>query len=201
MANLQGNQKQKRYNVPANNVLESLRDISGGVSHAVANDVVSKISADAINSIFGKPIGGDLHPNESISIPNKAETQPEQKVRHTPSEMHSPLRRSDETYVRQQLEAIRSELKMLAKSVKSLHSEVKNAVATDPVDPGVYHLNFYDQLLQFIKTIRMQVEDSRTWLSVSKQRRSKKVGYWGMYKKHGTTFGLSSERTLATQAG
>ncbi len=202
MAFHQGNQKQKSQRVIANNVLESLRDITGDVSHAVTNDVGKQIPTTALDALLGKPLSGNLSPNESIEFPHNQDTK---QVEKTPPirrpENHLPIMRSDEAYVKQQLDAIRTELKALAQSVQSLNKEIKNAVISDPIDPGIYHLNFYEQLLSFIKTIRMQVEDSRTWLALSNQRKKKKMGYWGMYKKHGTTFGLSTERTLATQAG
>jgi hypothetical protein len=47
----------------------------------------------------------------------------------------------------------------------------------------------------------MKIEDGRAWLETFAKRKKKKLGYWKMYKKHGTTFGLSHERTIATQTG
>jgi hypothetical protein len=69
-----------------------------------------------------------------------------------------------------------------------------------PVDPGIYHVTFLERLRSFIQLLREQVDDSRTWLTVS-SKRQKKMAFWGLYKKHGTQFGLSSERTVSTQAG
>ncbi|MEK7119300.1 MAG: DUF5660 family protein, partial [Patescibacteria group bacterium] len=69
-----------------------------------------------------------------------------------------------------------------------------------PVAPGVYHLNFFERLKSMLKILREQIEDSSSWLSLQNNRKKKKR-YWGMYKKHGTSFGLSHERNLATQAG
>ena len=101
---------------------------------------------------------------------------------------------------RQQLEAVRQELKALSQSLKNLSKDVQAAIETSPVSPGIYHINYYDQLRIFIHVLRLQIEDSRVWLQMSVGRK-KKLGYWGMFKKHGTTFGLSNERSLATAAG
>jgi len=57
-----------------------------------------------------------------------------------------------------------------------------------------------ERISSILKLLREQVDDSRTWLSLHTNRKQKR-GFWGMYKKHGTQFGLSNERTLATQAG
>ena len=81
-----------------------------------------------------------------------------------------------------------------------LSTEIHKAVAEVPVDPGIYHVNFYEKLKAVLKTLREQIDDSRSWLTLH-QSRKKKMGYWGMFKKHGTTFGLSNERSIATSAG
>jgi hypothetical protein len=73
-------------------------------------------------------------------------------------------------------------------------------VSEQPITPGIYHLNYYERLKNVIKAIRLNIEDSRTWLALSTGRKGRKK-YWGMYKKHGTTFGLSHERSLATSSG
>jgi len=56
-------------------------------------------------------------------------------------------------------------------------------------------------MIGIVKNLRQKVEEGRTWLAAFSQRKIKKMGYWKMYKKHGTTFGLSHERTVATQTG
>jgi hypothetical protein len=69
-----------------------------------------------------------------------------------------------------------------------------------PVSPGIYHVNFFERLRSIIQLLRQQVEDSRTWLLMVTTKRTQK-DYWCMYSKHGTTFGLSSERIIATAIG
>ena len=70
-----------------------------------------------------------------------------------------------------------------------------------PAEVGTYHVNFYEWLLSVIKIAREKVEDSSVWLQAINTKKNKKMGYWGMFKKHGTTFGLSHERNVATQTG
>ncbi len=180
-------------------ILEAIRDLSGGVGRTVAHDVAGKVASDALASLFGTPIKqGEMRPNESISFPVERQPRPM---------MHRPEVRPAEKVVfhedpqtKQQIEALRMELKALSKSMQALNSEIKKAVIETPVDPGVYHVNFYEKLLAVLKMLREQIDDSRSWLTMH-QSRKKKMGYWGMFKKHGTTFGLSNERSLATSAG
>jgi hypothetical protein len=181
-------------------ILEALRDLSGGVGKTVTRDVAGKVATDALASIFGAPIKqGEMHQNESIDFPveraprqpaGRPEIQPAQKVIF-----------HEDPQVKQQIEAVRAELSALSKSIKMLTSDIQKAVTEVPVAPGVYHVTFYEQLRAVLQLLREQIDDSRSWLAVSAQRKQKKLGYWGMFKKHGTTFGLSNERSIATSAG
>ena len=69
-----------------------------------------------------------------------------------------------------------------------------------PETPGKYHLNFFEWVLSVVRNARMKIEDSKAWLSSAGSRSSKK-DHWTTNKKQGTQFGLSGERTVATQTG
>jgi hypothetical protein len=187
--------------VPINrdSLVESLRDISDNVGKSVVNDVVSRIPQDALAAIFGSmpKTRGELNPNEAIEMPQ--ERQPESPFRRPEYVSHKPAR-VEETGLIEQIKAVRQELAVLTASMKSLNTEIVKAIAEQPVEPGVYHLNFFERLKSMIRMIRENIEDSRTWLATWSTCKKKK-NYWGMYKKHGTSFGLSNERTLATSAG
>ena len=181
-------------------ILEALRGLSGGVGKTVTRDVAGKVATDALASLFGAPLKqGEMRPNEVIDFPverqhrpmaRRPEIQPVQKVIF-----------HEDPQIKQQLEAVRAELSALSKSMKMLTVEIQKAVTEAPVAPGVYHVTFYEKLRSVLAMLREQIDDSRTWLALSTQRKQKKLGYWGMFKKHGTSFGLSNERSLATSAG
>ncbi len=102
----------------------------------------------------------------------------------------------------EKIRQIMNELGKLVKSSAILQSEFAEvAVENKPVNPGRYHLTFFEWMLTVIRTARQKVEDSGAWLSTVKGKNSKKSGYWVMFKKHGTSFGLSNERSVATQTG
>ena len=185
---------QKKPTQPAVNdsILESLRTLGGGVGKTVGRDVLGKGSSDALKSLFG-----ELRPNQPHDL--SRERQPIPQMRR-PEVIIRPQIKLEETGIKQQIEAVRMQLRELAQSVKQLHHEITNQIDQEPVDPGIYHLNFFERLKGILKILRQQVEDSRSWLTLWTSRK-KKIGFWGKYKKHGTQFGLSSERTVATQAG
>jgi len=184
-------------------ILEALRDLSGGVGKTVAKDVAGKVGSDAITSVFGT-----LRQGEPVRVPDR-NIKPEQK----PEKFYPPIARpearpaapqpmkEDQQKLAQQIEAVRQELKAIAASIQSLNSEIGKAVEAVPVNPGVYHANFFERLKSVLIILKEQIDDSRAWLQLSAQKKQKKLGYWGMFKKHGTSFGLSNERSIATSAG
>jgi len=194
-----GNTKKKQAVRHANdNILESIRGLGGGIAGSSA-DAGKNIARDVFSSLTGGAIYQELKPNQSVEFASNQKRETEVSMVRA-QELHSARIREEQTRVVKQLEAVRQELKALAQSVKNLHQEITKAVLETPVAPGVYHVNFFELLQSYIRVLKEQVDDSRTWLAAWFTRR-KKQGYWGMYKKHGTSFGLSGERTIATSAG
>ena len=179
-------------------ILEALRGLSGGIGKTVAKDLAGKVSSDALTSLFGAPIRrGELRQNEVVGFP---ERQPQPTMLRPEVRPVQKVIFREDAQVKQQLEAVRNELAALSKSISMLSTEIQKAVVETPVTPGIYHITFYEKLRTMLKMLREQIDDSRSWLTMHTSRK-KKMGYWGMFKKHGTTFGLSNERSLATSSG
>ena len=197
----QTNQPKKPQTHQGNDsILESLRSLGSGVGKTVAKDVTGKIASDALSSLFGAPMKkqGELKPNAPVDM--RPERSPFPGFRRPEIHPRAPYVAREEPHLKEQIEAIRMELKAIAGSVKSLNSEMQRTIMEAPVDPGIYHKNFFERLRSILHLLREQIDDSRTWMSLYNGRKQKK-GYWNSYKKHGTSFGLSNERTMATQAG
>jgi hypothetical protein len=189
----------KKFTGVNDNVLEALRGIPASVGKTVAQDVIGKTSSDVFASLLGQipnQANESKYQNENLQ---QNEQFPRYSAFHPEMNRQKPIK-VEEMGLKQKIESVRAELAALSKSITSLNIEVEKAIAEMPVDPGIYHINFYERLRSMLLFIRQNVDNSRSWLSMHTSRK-KKMGYWGMYKKHGTTFGLSNERTLATQAG
>jgi Domain of unknown function (DUF5660) len=195
----QSAQPQKPKTPQNDSILESLRTLSGGIGKTVAKDVAGKVATDALASLFGAPpTQGEMRPNRPLNF--QKEYQPMPAMRRPEVRRQPVVLQEDQQVLKQQIDAVRAELKALAASVKSLNSDIQRTIIEAPVDAGIYHKNFFERLRSILQLLREQIDDSRSWLSLFSARKQKR-GYWGMYKKHGTSFGLSNERTLATQAG
>jgi hypothetical protein len=196
---MQQNPKKKTPVYGNDNVLESLRGVGSSVGKTIVKDVIAQTGSDMLRSILGgSPKSGELQQNQAIEFSTTQENAPAVQPRSV--ESHQTVRRSEDTEVKQKIEGIRAELKALSRSIKNLRQEISKTVMDTPVDPGIYHLNFFEHLRTYLQAMKEQVDDSRTWLMACNNRKAKK-GYWGMMKKHGTSFGLSNERSIATSAG
>jgi hypothetical protein len=187
----QQQQPKKPQTTNNDSVLESLRTLGSGVGKTVAKDVATKIPSDALAALLGGgQAQGEYRPERGNNVGFR---RPEMRPR-------APYVEQTEIHLKEQIESVRSELKALAASIKNLNTDIQRTITEVPVDPGIYHKNFLERIRSILVMLREQVDDSRSWLSLFAGRK-KKMGFWGMYKKHGTQFGLSNERTLATQAG
>lgn len=192
-------QKKKQAVINQDTVLEQLRDVGGGLAKSVKTDLLGGVTSGALDELFG-PRKKDLKPGEEIVMPQKeTPAQPFIEVKKPENILFT----ASEANLAREVEAVRQELKKTVDELKELNTavvEVEKAVSQAPVKAGKYHLSFFARLRVIIKLFRQQVSESRVWLEASFAKK-KKRGYWQMFKKHGTTFGMSSERVIATQAG
>ena len=99
------------------------------------------------------------------------------------------------------LKEIRKMILIMDKEQKGLLNDIaKITVEHMPHEAGVYHLNFLEWILRTLQDIRKTVSESATWFNAVGGK-NKKMGYWGMAKKHGTSFSQNNERSVATQSG
>ncbi len=206
------------------NPIEAIRNIGGAIAESAKNDFAKGMVTDLWDQMLGTEIGkgdaghqtsGDLREGQEISlnkkkVEKKAEKpQEERKPRieagwdYTGEIIHAEKRisQTENRELNAKVSEIIIELKKLAKSSKELEVTFREiTVEQKPVKPGRYHLNFFTWMLMTIRSARMRVEDSKNWASMFSGKKTKRE-YWSLFKKHGTSFGLSSERVVATQTG
>lgn len=100
-----------------------------------------------------------------------------------------------------QIKSLQNEIQQLAKATGTLAKEVQIASMQMPAEVGQYHITFFEKLRQLLQKLRSQINESSAWLAEFNKKSQKKNGYWGKYKKQGTTFSLHSDRSVATQTG
>lgn len=203
--------KQKKKNQNKHkNVLESLKEIGGDATSTLKKDVVRP--KDFMDQIFGynypRKVSGEFGPQESLNVEEliSGEHQKNQELQKQLA-FERRLRQEEEIRIEKksnelklELHAIMQEIIQLSESTQDLAEETKIAALQAPVAPGVYHILFFEKLLEFIKSFRKKIESARIWLNTTNKRAQKK-DYWSRYKKHGGKFLLSGEHYLTRSAG
>lgn len=140
-----------------------------------------------------------LHQNER----DQALRQGHQQVKTEYEQTETVIFNRRKQEVDGKIESIRIELQKLATEIVHLDQSTQAVIAQEVVDPGTYHLTFFEKLLNLISHLRKRVAESRNWAALHNQRSTTKSYYWKQAnnKVGGTKFMLSQERTLATQTG
>ncbi len=200
----------KRQQYINNNAIESQRNIGGAIVQQLS-DTTKGMASDAWSQLLGplavergprEKTGGVLTEGEELIL-SKTNLDIEPGIDYRRELLHGyrKIAKENTQEISKKIQEIIVELKRLTISSKELQIEFKEvAIEQRVVNPGKYHASFFEWVLSAIRLARMKVEDSGAWLSVSKSKKAKRE-YWAMFKKHGTTFGLSNERVVATQTG
>lgn len=202
--------KSKRPVQGSDNFLEALRDLGKGVVTEVKTQAKKIVVEDVPASIGLGSSHGTLNPNESVSLNQlkKAEAKGEENAEKRFNSQLEQVRQQErsrlmreEANTKQQITSIRAEILNLAKSMGDFAQEVQVAAIQAPVNPGIYHRNFFTHLKSMLVLLRQRVESSKNWLATTNSRAKKQGHYWGQVKKSGTKFMLSSERYMVTSTG
>lgn len=176
------------------NVLETVRSLGGTVKKTMQQDVIQKIPEAIVHEMFASgQQSQELLPDKPTEIQSEYPSRPQSRERT------QPLVSLDQQHTEQALSLIREQLKTLAKQTNNPELQ-KAAIAQPAEEQGIYHQTFFERLTSMAKKLATNPDDGLTWFREAGTKR-KRLSFWSGYKKHGTSFGLSYERTLATQAG
>jgi len=194
------------------NVLESLKGIGAGTTNTIKKDLLAESSQDLLRELLGtrieKKYSGEIAPGEALEIGDvfSGKKEANEKLRGQIALerrlVEEEKRRVEEkgNELKLQLHALMQEVYELAKTTQGLGEQVEVATMQAPANPGVYHVIFFEKLLEFVKSFRKKIEDASIWLH-SSNKRSEKKNYWAMYKKKGSSFLLAPDHYLQRSAG
>lgn len=199
------------------NVLESFKDIGTSTGKTLTNDLFKETGKDFLKQLLGqrlakqqKNYSGEVGMGESLEMDSVLSGQREKEEqlqkqlsfeRTMRAEEQSLIeRRSQE--LRIQLNSLMQELQAVAASTPALAEEIKIAAVQAPANPGIYHIVFFEKIIQFVRDFKKNIESASSWLHATNTRAQKK-NFWGTYKsKHGgASFLLSQEHYSQRSAG
>ena len=103
--------------------------------------------------------------------------------------------------VERQIETLRDAILKIAKSTQNFSSEVEKAAFQAPANPGKYHLGFFETLKNSLELIKKRLDDSAGWMQEFNKRKDRAPFFWAQFKKSGTKYMLSSERSAQMAPG
>lgn len=203
--------KKKKIQYVDTNPIEALTSLASGVADSFQKDLARDGLKETVREIT--TIEMDLKEGEEMVLSSHSDHSQEKQKKPEPHkeaaiEYHREVKYTSErasssvnNEIDAKLEQILMELDKLIDSSSELERRFEVLSVQDkPVEPGRYHLNFFEWILSVISSTREQIEDSSAWLSAAQSKKSKR-SYWSMFKKHGTSFGMSNERMVSTQTG
>lgn len=195
------------------NTLEALKDIGNSTAKQMRQEA-AKIPEDFMNQLLGiektnRSYSGEINPGEALEFNDvfSGKREENQILRKQIAFEKSLLREEEVRFERKsaelriQLNAIREEIIVLASKTEGLAEQTQIAAMQAPIEPGVYHVIFFEKLLEFIQSFRKKVEESAVWLSAVNNRAARKNSWGANYKKHGAKYLLSGEHYLQRSAG
>lgn len=189
-----------------NSFVESMRDIGG--------EFLSETPKEFFRQLLGiekpKPsASGDLIEGQSIEIEQILDAQTEENKALQAQVAHERfLRLNQESYstrqtqeLKLQLQAIQEKTIQIAGELTELSQEVKIATIQNVVEPGVYHLNFFQKIMSFLEKFKKNISQANLWLASANKKAQKRRTFWGQVSKGGAQRLLSSEDYSQRSAG
>lgn len=108
---------------------------------------------------------------------------------------------SKDKQIQKQIEDIRLQLKDLAKQIVKYDQNVTSAIQMQVVNPGSYHMSFFEHLRNIIQLLQKNVAEANSWLSIYKKRGQQKGAFWQNASKGGTSYMMANEHSIARSVG
>lgn len=195
-----------KSNIIKGSVFEQLKDLGSQTIKSTVSEA-GKIGSGVFSQMLKGPQTYSEAGQNRLLPPERFPRRPEQLIKPKAPEIQifNFREREEHLEVSREIKAVLLEIKkeifLLEKKQKMIIAEAsKLTVAEIPEKPGIYHVRFFEWILSILRDLHKKISESATWLSALNTKK-KRMGYWGMFKKHGTKFGLSGERTVATQSG
>lgn len=198
--------KKPQKKVVVDNPIEALKDVGGNIVQTATES-----SAQAVKDMWSQILGVEKYaqstPKQSgvLEKGKPQEIKPKEHTQKSEAPMsyfreiqeagkHTAAIESHE--IRQQVQSIMYELSRLASVSKTVEKEVAAGIGTGIVNPGKYHVAFFEWMLIVVKDARKRVENASAWLHTV----SKKKGFIQGMKKNMSQM-MSGERSVSNQVG
>ncbi len=158
------------------------------------------------------PTSGDLRPGEAIPVSDAISVEESRRREEAARAQEALMARQREEeerarfkakqeQVMKQIEAIREAILKIAKKTQNVGMEFEKAAFEAPVNPGSYHVTFFEKLKSALEVVKKRLDESASWLHVYNKRKKNMPFFWQQVQKSGTKYMLSAERYMQMAAG
>lgn len=195
------------------NTLESLKEIGSSTANQMKKEA-AQLPKDFMEQLFGIPssekkYSGEIEAGEAIELTEVFSGRHEELIRIRKQEVLERRLLEEERIrtekqkneLKLQLKVVQEEILVLAQKTENLAQETQTAAMQVTVEPGIYHVLFFEKLLEFIKSFSRKIEEAQIWLHAVNRRAAKKNAWGARYQKHGSKYLLSGEHYLQRSAG
>lgn len=200
--------------MPKNNHDSIERETSAGVSGTISSfgkDTTNKIVdgfTDVGKGVFEQLLGQyEQAQEQDAALERQNEQQQEQQpINRLEGGTLFSFQQIEEdrqlNEIKQLIEQIKQEVKMIKKADQALMSEVKDieklTIDTLPEKPGIYHIRFLEVVLKVLELLRTKISESGTWMEALMSKKAKRgSAFASNAKKKGTQYSMSQELSNA----
>ena len=178
--------------------MESLRELSSSMGKNTV-EALQSMGAGMIDQLMGV---AHEAPEKTEDRIQKTEEKDVKKKLQKEANLFNYTSHHENVIVRDQIknliEQIRQEVQYIKKADASLLNEVRDiekfTMDTLSEKPGIYHVKFLEIVLQILRTVRMKVGESRTWMQALMSKKAKRgSAFASRSKKQGTAYSMSQE--------
>lgn len=188
--------------------LETDRGSSIGNTLSSLTRDTAKLSADALSGI-GKGIFDQLINSDAINekypdFKNEVEEESENAMNLERGTLFSFSKIEEERQIeeiKELIKALRNEVENIKRADKALLAEVRDieklTLDSMPEKVGIYHIRFLELILQVLRSLRLKIGESKTWMHALISKKKKRGSAFAVRSKEkGTQYSLSQEQQI-----
>ncbi|MFH1826986.1 MAG: DUF5660 family protein [bacterium] len=186
----QSGQGTKKKNLFNKNLVETLESEKTTVS---STSELKKMGSGVFEQFFGQE--SESYQAETKQRPVKQEFKLFNKKEYEETESTQAQIKELMNQIKQEIEAIKKADSVLLSQVQEAE---KLAVENISENQGVYNVRFLQVIISFLRTLRLRIGESSTWLDALKSKKKKRGSLFvHISKKKGTQYSLSQELQTA----
>ena len=193
--------QKKSSSLTHKNTLETIKDFGSSMAQNTT-DSFKNIGTGIFDQLFGTQTTSEKDLNGfSRNWENKAKAKPKKEFKLFNYQTHYE-NNIVKNQIKELTQVVRKEIENIKMADKSLMQEVNDiqniAINSLPEKPGIYHLRFLELLIGILKTVRLKINESRTWLQAMVSKKKKRGSLFAANSKSkGTQYSMSQELSTA----